>query len=111
MLFDGISKKVFSGERLSRDEGIHLLKDADLLTLDFSNFIVLVHEEMPDDVAFLMTWCMGETAEAIERQYRHIPAERSPVGYPLDPERMRMAPIPLHPAADRYYSTRTEEGP
>ena len=33
MLFEGISKKVFSGERLSRDEGIHLLKDADLLSL------------------------------------------------------------------------------
>jgi len=33
MKFDAISKKVFAGERLSRDEGIFLLKDADLLSL------------------------------------------------------------------------------
>ena len=33
MPFDAISKKVFAGQRLSRDEGIFLLKDADLLSL------------------------------------------------------------------------------
>ena len=31
MQFDAISKKVLAGERLSRDEGIFLLRDADLL--------------------------------------------------------------------------------
>ena len=82
--------------------------DADLLTLDFSDFLVLVHEEMPDDVALLLTWCMGETGEAIERQYRHLPADRTPIGYPLDPEQMRQAAIPLHPAAERYYAQRSE---
>jgi TRAP-type uncharacterized transport system substrate-binding protein len=80
--------------------------DDDVPTLDFSDFLVLVHEDMPDDVAYLLTWCMGETGEAIERQYRHIPPDRSPVGYPLDPERMRRSPIPLHPAAERYYEER-----
>jgi cyclic dehypoxanthinyl futalosine synthase len=33
MQFDIIRKKVFAGERLSRDEGISLLRDADLLSL------------------------------------------------------------------------------
>ncbi|HQZ18623.1 MAG TPA: dehypoxanthine futalosine cyclase, partial [Vicinamibacteria bacterium] len=33
MQFDAIRKKVFAGERLSRDEGIFLLRDADLLSL------------------------------------------------------------------------------
>jgi len=78
--------------------------DVDLLTLDFSDFLVLVHEDMPDDVAYLLTWCMNETGEAIERQYRHIPADRSPVGYPLDSRRIQRTPIPLHPAAERYYN-------
>jgi uncharacterized protein len=80
--------------------------EADLRTLDFSDFLVLVHETMPDDVAYLLTWCMSETSEGIERQYRHIPADRSPVGYPLDPGRMQQSPIPLHPAAARYYGER-----
>jgi uncharacterized protein len=82
--------------------------DADLRTLDFSDFLALVHADMPDDVAYLLTWCMGETSEAIERQYRHIPADRSPVGYPLDPARMSQSPIPLHPASERYYSERAQ---
>jgi cyclic dehypoxanthinyl futalosine synthase len=33
MRFDDIRKKVFAGERLSREEGVLLLRDADLLTL------------------------------------------------------------------------------
>ena len=33
MQFDAIRKKVFAGERLSRDEGLFLLRDADLLSL------------------------------------------------------------------------------
>jgi len=77
--------------------------DSDLLTLDFSNFLVLVHEDMPDDVAYLLTWCMVHTAHAIERQYHQIPSERSPLNYPFEPERMRATSVPLHPAAARVY--------
>jgi TRAP-type uncharacterized transport system substrate-binding protein len=82
--------------------------DFELRTLDFSDFLVLVHEDMPDDVASFRTWCMNETSEAIERQYRHLPADRTPVGYPLDPRQLRQTPIPLHPAAERYYADRVE---
>jgi TRAP-type uncharacterized transport system substrate-binding protein len=77
--------------------------DDDVLTLDFSSFVVLVHEDMPDDVAELLTWCMVHTAHALERQYHHIPSERSPVNYPFVHDRMRAASIPLHPAAARVY--------
>jgi TRAP-type uncharacterized transport system substrate-binding protein len=77
--------------------------DHDVLTLDFSSFLVLVHEDMPDDVAYLLTWCMVHTAHAIERQYHHIPSERSPLNYPFVPEHMRATPIELHPAAARVY--------
>jgi hypothetical protein len=78
--------------------------DAPLETLDFSDFLVIVRADMPEDVAYLLAWCIGETRAALEAQYRHIPPERSPVTYPLDPAKMARTPIPLHPGAARYYS-------
>ncbi len=78
--------------------------DRPLETLDFSDFLVMVRADMPEDVAYLITWCMSETRAALEVQYQHIPPERSPVSYPLDPATMARTPIPLHPGAERYYS-------
>jgi TRAP-type uncharacterized transport system substrate-binding protein len=72
--------------------------------LDFSDFAVVVRDDMPEDVAHLLTWCLVETREAIEQQFRHIPPERSPLSYPLDPEKMARPPLPLHPGARRYYA-------
>jgi len=77
--------------------------DAPLETLDFSDFLVVVRADMPEDVAHLITWCMSETRAALEAQYRHIPPARSPVSYPLDPAEMARTPLPLHPGAERYY--------
>jgi TRAP-type uncharacterized transport system substrate-binding protein len=74
-----------------------------LPALDFSDFVVLVRSDMAADVAHLITWCLVETREAIERQYRHLPADRSPLTYPLDPIRMSRVPIPLHPGAGDYF--------
>jgi uncharacterized protein len=74
-----------------------------LPALDFSDFVVLVRSDMTTDVAYLITWCLVETREAIERQYRHIPADRSPLTYPLDPARMSRVPIPYHPGAREYF--------
>jgi hypothetical protein len=77
--------------------------DTPLETLDFSDFLVIVRADMPEDVAYLLAWCLGETRAALEAQYRHIPPERSPVTYPLDPAKMARTPIPLHLGAERYY--------
>lgn len=74
-------------------------------TLDFSDFLVLTRCDLPDDVAYLIAWVLGETREIIERQYRHLPPERSPITYPLDPVVMGRAPIPLHSGAAEYYNT------
>jgi uncharacterized protein len=74
-----------------------------LRAVDFSDFVVLVRNDMAEDVAHLITWCLVETRGAIERQYRHIPADRSPLTYPLDPIQMARVPIPLHPGALEYY--------
>ncbi|MFI6521451.1 hypothetical protein ACIBF1_38280 [Spirillospora sp. NPDC050679] len=72
-------------------------------TLDFSDFLVLTRADLPDDLAYAIAWVLGETREVIERQYRHIPPERSSVTYPLDPVAMGRTPIPLHPGAAEYY--------
>lgn len=71
--------------------------------LDFSDFLVVVRDDMPDDVAHLLTWCLVETKNNIESQYKHLDPERSPLTYPLDGAAMAKPSIPLHPAAERYY--------
>ena len=77
-----------------------------LETLDFSDFVLLVRADMPDDIAELLAFCIAETSKALEIQYRHIPPERSPVTYPLTPSGMAKTAIPLHPAAARYYASK-----
>ncbi|WP_424187816.1 TAXI family TRAP transporter solute-binding subunit [Actinokineospora sp. G85] len=77
-------------------------------TLDFSDFLVLTRGDLPDDVAHAVAWVLGETRHVLEQQYRHLPPERSPVTYPLDPPTMGRSPIPLHPGAARYYDALPE---
>ncbi|MET9491106.1 TAXI family TRAP transporter solute-binding subunit [Nocardia sp. NPDC006630] len=72
-------------------------------TLDFSDFLVLARADLPDDVAYAIAWILGETRHLIEAQYRHLPPERSPITYPLDPPTMGITPVPLHPGAATYY--------
>lgn len=72
-------------------------------TLDYSDFLLMCRDDLPDDVAYLMAWCAGETRETIESQYRHIPPKDSPLTYPLVPARMARTSIPLHPGAARYW--------
>ncbi|REE95662.1 TAXI family TRAP transporter solute-binding subunit [Thermomonospora umbrina] len=75
----------------------------ELPTLDFSDFLIVVRTDLPDDVAYALAWLLGETRDLLERQYRHLPPERSPLTYPLDPPTMGRTPIPLHPGAAGYY--------
>jgi TRAP-type uncharacterized transport system substrate-binding protein len=72
-------------------------------TLDFSDFLMLTTTDLDEDIAYAVAWILGETRQILESQYRHLPPERSPVTYPLDPPAMGRTPIPLHPGAARYY--------
>jgi TRAP-type uncharacterized transport system substrate-binding protein len=72
-------------------------------TLDFSDFLMIAREDLPDDVAYLIAWCLCERRQVIDQAYRHIPPARSPVTYPLDPQKIAQTTIPLHPGAARYY--------
>jgi len=76
---------------------------APLQALEFSDFAMVCRADLPDDLAYLIAWCMCERREAIERAYRHLAPERSPVTYPLVPAKIAKTPIPLHPGAERYY--------
>ena len=78
--------------------------DEDLLTLDFSDFVLLCREDLADDVAYLAAWCMVKTRRALEAQYAHLPRDHSPVTYPLIPADIARTPIPLHPAAARAFA-------
>lgn len=72
-------------------------------TLDFADFALVVRSDLPEDVAHLLAWCLTETCGQLEAQFRHIPPQRSPLTYPLDPAAMARTPIPLHPGAERHY--------
>ncbi|WP_063043413.1 hypothetical protein [Nocardia pseudovaccinii] len=75
-----------------------------LRTLDFSDFAIVCRDDLPDDIAYLATWCMIKTRRALEVQYAHFPSDHSPVTYPVDPTAMADTPIPLHPGAARAYT-------
>jgi uncharacterized protein len=77
--------------------------DREMEFLDFSHFALITTTDLPDDVAYALAWALVERYETLEMQYRHIPPERSPVSYPIDPKAVCHVGIPLHPGAERYY--------
>ncbi|KAJ9615174.1 hypothetical protein H2200_001248 [Cladophialophora chaetospira] len=79
--------------------------DHELPALDFSDFVIFVRDDMPKEVAYLLTWCLVETRYLLEGQYKHIPPAKSPLSYPLEPTKMAKTPVPLHDGAEIYYST------
>ena len=72
-------------------------------TLDFSDFLMIARSDLPEDIAHMIAWCLCEKRAVLERMYRHIPPERSPVTYPLEPKKIATTSINLHPGAARYY--------
>jgi TRAP-type uncharacterized transport system substrate-binding protein len=90
-------------DRLGREHGYLRGMSERLDTLDFSDFLMICRADLPEDVAYLLTWCMCETRANLERVYRHIPPERAGITYPLVPARMAKTRIPLHPGAARLY--------
>jgi TRAP-type uncharacterized transport system substrate-binding protein len=75
----------------------------DLRALDFADFLLLCRDDLDDELAYLLTWCMIRTRQALEAQYAMLPQDRSPLVIPIDPARMADTPIPLHPAAEQAY--------
>jgi TRAP-type uncharacterized transport system substrate-binding protein len=74
--------------------------------LDFSDFLLICRDDLPDDIAHVIAASMIETPEILERQYRHLPPKKSPVTYPLEPRKIAKTSMPLHPGAKSYYAGR-----
>jgi uncharacterized protein len=77
--------------------------DREMEFLDFSHFSLLTTTDLHDDIAYALAWSLVERFSTLEAQYRHLPPERSPVSYPIDPKAACRTSIPLHPGAERYY--------
>ncbi len=73
-------------------------------TIDFSQWVIIARDDLPEEVAYLMTQVIVEDRADFEARYRHLPVQASPLYYPMRPKDMcRVDPIPLHPGAMRYY--------
>lgn len=77
--------------------------DREMEFLDFSHFMLLTTTDLPDDIAYALSWSLIERFSTLEAQYRHLPPERSPVSYPIDPKAAGRTSIPLHKGAERYF--------
>jgi uncharacterized protein len=106
---DGVQAETFQREyswpTTELPSGYFDHQDTAVPVLDFADFLVICRRDLPDDLAHLIAWCMGETRMILEAQYRHIPARNSTLTYPLDPAHMAETTIPLHPGAARYWSS------
>ncbi len=72
--------------------------------LDWSDWAVVVRDDLPEAVAYEITAVMVEERAELEGRFRHIPAQHSPLSYPIEPRFMATGvDLPLHPGAERYY--------
>ena len=76
----------------------------DIPCLDFSHWAIFVRDDMDEEVAYRITAVLVEHRAEMEARFRNIPVERSPLTYPVDPQKMWQGlGAPLHPGAERYY--------
>ena len=76
----------------------------DVACINWSHFGIFVRDDMPEDLAHEITAVLVEERAELEARYRHLPVDRSPLTYPIDPHAMWQGiGAPLHPGAERYY--------
>jgi hypothetical protein len=72
--------------------------------LDWSHWATIVRDDMPEPLAYEIASVMVEERAELEARFRHMPAQHSPLSYPIDPQQMCTGvDLPLHPGAERYY--------
>jgi TRAP transporter TAXI family solute receptor len=80
---------------------------APIVTLDFSDWLIVVTDAMTEAIAYELTSILVDQRAMLEQQFTHVPRERSPLTYPIRPDQMGIdTAIPLHPGAQRFYSER-----
>lgn len=91
-------------ERADIEPGEYPGVDAPVPAVDFSQWLLIVRDDMPDAVAHLIAQVIVENRGDFEAQYRARPAKESPLHYPIEPaEIWKTAPVPLHAGAAQYY--------
>lgn len=90
-------------ERAKLEAGYFPGQMLELDALQFSDFQLIVHRDMPREIAHLITWCLCNTSRVIERQFESWPQTRTPLGYPLEAVKMAKTILPLHEGAKAYY--------
>lgn len=96
-------KKTYGWQTNVVPAGLLTGQDQAIEALDWSDWLLMVRPDFPEDVAYAVAWAACNTGEILERQYRHLPVQHSPLTYPLVPEKIAKSPIALHPGAARYY--------
>ncbi len=80
--------------------------EEDVPCIDFSDWLMFVRDDMPDDLAYLITRIFIERREELfEVFFQGLPVEESHLVCPIDPRQVwrNVGEIPLHLAAERYY--------
>jgi TRAP-type uncharacterized transport system substrate-binding protein len=78
--------------------------DRDVPTVDFSDWVVLAHRDVSDDLAYLAAKVAIEDREDFEVLYMGLAPDDRSVDLPLKPEIMwKNVGVALHPGAERYY--------
>ncbi len=97
---------------LARDYGIPLATlpkdylrgiDREMEFMDFSHFLLLTTTDLPDDIAYALSWSLIEQFGTLQGMYSHLAPDRSPISYPIDPKGACRTLIPLHPGSERYF--------
>ncbi|MEQ8389331.1 MAG: TAXI family TRAP transporter solute-binding subunit [Alphaproteobacteria bacterium] len=80
--------------------------ETDVPCIDFSDWLMFVRDDMPDELAYTITRIFIEhSRDMMEMPFRMLPIEESDLTYPIDPREVwkNTGDLPLHPAAERYY--------
>jgi len=77
--------------------------DREMEFLDFSHFLLVTTTDLPDDIAYAMSWSLIERFGTLQAMYSHNPPERSAITYPIKPKEACRTLIPLHPGSERYF--------
>jgi TRAP-type uncharacterized transport system substrate-binding protein len=71
--------------------------------LNYSDWILATTRDLPDDTARLLARAIITDGESFARGYRHLPADYSPLRYPIDYRSAQATALDLHPAAALEY--------
>jgi hypothetical protein len=99
-------------DKVAREFGLPVAKlpkdylrgiDREMEFLDFSHFLLLCTTDLPDDIAYALSWSLVERFGTLQGMYSHLPPDRSPISYPIDPKGACKTLIPLHAGSERYF--------